>query len=196
MNLWKQIASVVAFGALGGSLTSAHAAPPTGWFVAGNAPKDYEFGTDATVRSGGGKAAYIKLIAPNSSGFGTLMQNVSPDLYAGKRVRLSAWMRTSDAGRGQMWLRIDGADNKPLGFDNMDARPLIGTTEGNRYEIVLDVPVAAKNIAFGFFLFGGGTIWADDFALEVVDRNVPLTASGPLPEAARPLQPSNASFED
>ncbi len=196
MNPWKQIVWAVAVSALASSLISAYAAAPAGWLVAGSAPKDYEFGTDAAASRDGGKAAFIKSIAPNSSGFGTLMQNVSPERYAGKRVRLSAGMRTSNAIRGQMWLRIDGSDNKPLAFDNMGARPATGTTEWKRYEIVLDVPAEAKNIAFGFMLFGTGMVWADDFALEIVDRTVPLTVSTRPAETSRPLQPSNASFEE
>lgn len=194
MRVWKQVTAVAVLCTVGGGLASAVAAPPEGWFVAGSAPKDYEFGTDSSARPEGGKAAYIKSITSNSSGFGTLMQNVSPESYAGSRVRLSALMRTKDASRGQMWLRIDGADQKILGFDNMDSRPVSGTTDWRMYEIVLDVPAAAKNIAFGFFLVGTGTVWADDFALEVVDRTVPLTASGP-PEAALPKSPTNSNFE-
>lgn len=192
MGVLKQI--VAAF-VLCVSAGWAAAAPPAGWFVAGNAPKDYEFGTDSTVGSDGGKAAYIKAIAPNPSGFGTLMQNVAPDNYVGQRVRLSAMMRTKDAGRAQLWLRIDGGDQKVLGFDNMDSRPVRGTTDWQKYEIVLDVPTGAKNIAFGFFLFGSGTLWADDFSLEVVDRTVPLTTSGP-PEVVLPKSPVNPNFED
>ncbi|MBB6093971.1 hypothetical protein HNQ60_002852 [Povalibacter uvarum] len=195
MKLWKRITAVAVLCSLGAALGSAVAATPAGWFVAGNAPKDYEFGTDPSARPDGGKAAYIKSVVGDSSGFGTLMQNVSPESYAGSRVRLSAVMRTKDANRAQMWLRVDGADRKVMGFDNMDSRPVTGTTQWRRYEIVVDVPAAAKNIAFGFFLFGTGTVWADDFALEVVDRTVPLTTSGP-PEVALPKSPVNSSFED
>lgn len=194
MNSWKQAPLAIICIVLSG-WTAANAAPPAGWFVAGSAPKDYEFGTDATASRNGGKSAYIKALKSTSAGFGTLMQNVSAERYVGSRVRLSAWMKTLEAGRGQMWLRIDAADRKVLGFDNMDSRPLTGTTEWRKYEIVLDVPVASKNIAFGFFLFGAGTVWADDFVLEVVDSAVPLTASAP-PEAAPPREPVNASFEE
>ena len=82
-------------------------------------------------------------------------------------------MRTSDAGRAQMWLRIDGADPKPLGFDNMATRPVTGTSAWTRYQIVLDVPIAAKNVVFGFLLFGAGTVWADNFSLEILDDRTP-----------------------
>lgn len=190
MTFWKH-AAVAILWSFGGAI--ALAAPPAGWFVAGSAPKDYEFGTDASARPEGGKAGYIKSVASNPSGFGTLMQNISPESYAGSRVRLSAMIRTQDATRGQMWLRIDGADRKILGFDNMDSRPLTGTTPWRKHHIVLDVPVGATNLAFGFFLFGTGIVWADEFALEVVDRSVPVTASGP-PEAL-PKSPTNPNFE-
>ena len=32
-------------------------------------------------------------------------------------------------------------------------------------------------VAFGFFLFGGGQVWADDFKLERVPSSVPVTGN-------------------
>ena len=43
------------------------------------------------------------------------------------------------------------------------------------FEIVLDVPKNAVNVAFGFKLYGKGVVWADDFNLEEVSISTPLT---------------------
>jgi len=62
-----------------------------------------------------------------------------------------------------------------LGFDNMDDRPVTGTTEWAQHAIVLDVPSEATRFFFGVFQVGPGATWFDDFRFEVVDESVPTT---------------------
>jgi hypothetical protein len=190
-NLKKRIAAAM-LGAMLALALQAHAAVPAGWIIAGNAPTDYEFGTDATGGREGGRSAYIKLKAASSSGFGTLMQTISAQNYAGTRVRMSAYLRTSEVRRGQLWMRVDGPNRRILGFDNMDSRPVTGTTQWKRYEVVLDVPRNAEGIAFGFFLSGEGMLWADSFRLEIVDNTVPVTGA----RQSRPTEPANLNFQE
>jgi hypothetical protein len=191
-RLYLKFATAV-LGALAALASGAEAAAPPGWIIAGNAPTDYEFGVASAGSRDGSKSAFIKAKVESSSGFGTLMQTVGSRNYVGSRVRLSAYLRSDDARRGQMWMRIDGANQKVVGFDNMDSRPIIGTTEWKRYEIVLEVPRDAEAVAFGFFLAGPGTVWADGFKLEIVDKSVPLTGTGP---GSRVTEPANLGFED
>ena len=63
---------------------------------------------------------------------------------------MSGYLKTSEVTKAQMWMRVDGANTKILSFDNMDSRPVRGTTSWTRYEIVLDVPADSIDIAFGF----------------------------------------------
>jgi hypothetical protein len=94
-----------------------------------------------------------------------------------------------------MWMRADGPDRK-IQFDNMDSRPVRGTTGSTRYEIVLDVPADSIDIAFGFFLTkGGGKVWGDNFKFEKVDPSVPLTAPASVAPAL-PKEPTNTDFEN
>ncbi|HEU5135111.1 MAG TPA: hypothetical protein VFU13_08215 [Steroidobacteraceae bacterium] len=168
------------------------AAAPKGWMVAGSAPGDYEFGTEDAKAADGSKSAYIKS-KPDAkgSGFGTLMQMFAADDYRGGRWKLTARMRTEDATKAQLWMRVDGPDNKMNAFDNMDDRPATGDSEWKRYEVVLDVAPDSVAVAFGFFLFGGGQVWADDFKLERVTTAVPVTGKG----AQRPRNPQNLDFD-
>ncbi len=167
---------------------------PTGWVVAGSAPKDYEFARDATTAANGKYSASI-VAKPNASptGFGTLMQIFDADNYRGGRWKLSGYLKTAGVTRAQMWMRVDGPDHKVLSFDNMGDRPVTGTSGWTRYAIVLDVPPDSVDIAFGFLLIQAGTVWADDFKIEKVDSTVPVTA--PTPPAAKPKGPVNADFE-
>ena len=166
---------------------------PAGWFKAGSHPTEYDMGLDESVRRPGGKSsATVKGIASKMSGFGTLMQMSQPGQYAGKRVRLSGYVKsdkvTDWAG---LWFRVDGATNDVLAFDNMQQRAIKGTTDWTRYEIVLDVPASAARLAFGILLAGGGQVWMDDLKFEIVPTTVKTTGQGMGAASA----PSNLDFE-
>ena len=81
------------------------------------------------------------------------------------------------------------ARNQLLGLDNMQNRPIIGTSDWRKYEIVLDIPEDGAVIGFGVLLQGKGEIWWDDVKLEVVGQEVPTTH--PYQQ-----QPLNLDFEN
>jgi hypothetical protein len=178
------------------SAFTAFADVPKGWTVAGSSPQDYEFSQDSTTASSGHASA---LIAAKSGvalrGFGTLMQTISAENYRDGRWRLSGYLKSNAATRAQMWMRVDGPDRRVVSFDNMDARPVTGTTEWTRYEIVLDVPADSVDIAFGFLLTQGGKVWGDNFRLEKVAADVPVT-SPTTSATVLPKQPVNIDFEN
>lgn len=173
---------------------------PTGWFKAGSAPGSYDMGIDKGAGQDGKNAATIKSIDKEIDGFGTLMQNYLPDNYLGKRVRMSGMVKTKDvADWAGLWFRIDQKGSpKSIGFDNMHDgkkdRSIKGTTEWSKYEIVLDVPVRATNMAFGALLAGTGQLWFDNLKFEIVDSTVPTTGEGN--EISVPYkEPINLDFE-
>ncbi|MDG2538516.1 hypothetical protein P5Y53_12655 [Dyella jiangningensis] len=177
---------------LGGmAIGMAYAEVPKGWFVAGSAPTEFDVGAEAASQ-GTGRDAFIRAKS-QSSGFATLMQTIDASAYRGKRVRLSGNLRTKDAGKGQLWLRIDGSDRKPLGFDNMEQRAVKGDSAWQNFAIVLDVPAEARDIAFGFLLAYKGEVWANDIKLDVVTNATPTTSAGPY---GLPAAPVNLGFKD
>jgi len=168
---------------------------PKGWFHAGNRPKDYDMSVDRSVAHGGKASASLKCITDKTGGFGTLMQTCKPDAFRGQRVRMSGYVQSKDvADWAGLWLRVDGAQKEALAFDNMQKRPIKGTSNWIKYEIVLDVPAAAQEIAFGVLLTGKGQVWMDDLNFEVVGKDVPTTGEK-MGEETRAL-PSNLNFED
>lgn len=118
--------------------------------------------------------------ARNIAGFGTLMQSFQAGEYQGKRVRLRAFTKSEGiedwAG---LWMRVDKDMGRIVAFDNMEDRPIKGTTSWHRYDLVLDVPSDADDIAFGVLLAGTGKIWLNDVEFEVVGSDVPTTGRGP-----------------
>ena len=101
-----------------------------------------------------------------TTGFGTLMQDFDAAQWRGKRLRLSAWVKSADVKPGSgVWMRID-IDKTSAAFDNMVNRAIRGTTEWTKYEVVLDVAEQATGIYLGLILDGKGTTTAIALAAE------------------------------
>ena len=169
---------------------------PEGWFKTGSSPQSYVIGIEKKAGENGGNAVYIKSTAENIKGFGTLMQYFSAEKYLNKRVRLSGYIKSKDVAESAgLWMRIDGKDNpsKPLSFDNMANRPIKGTTEWKKYDIVLDVPSNSNLINFGLLLSGTGEVWISELKYEVVDKDVPTTNL--MNNAPKADEPVNLNFE-
>jgi hypothetical protein len=168
--------------------------PPAGW-LAGNvegASDDYVVGVDRLQVHSGKASAYIRAKTDAPQGFGALSQRFHAGSFKGRRVRLTGYLRVQSVeGWAGLWMRIDGADGNLQGFDNMEQRPVKGTSEWVRREVVLNVPPDAFAIAIGALLVGPGQVWVADFTLEVVGSDVPTTV------AEEPLSgyPVNLNFE-
>ena len=183
-----------------------NADPPKGWFSNGSHVKNYEISVDTNVKHSGRASARIKSIADTpADGFGGFMQLFAADAYHGKRVRMSAWLKSENANSLQLWFRLDGAKSM-FGFDNMDNRGVKGTSDWKKYELTLDVPANTVNIAFGAFIIGTGQGWVDDFQFETVGQEVATTnmlspeqmkeeMERPQSTKQRP-QPANLNFEE
>lgn len=164
---------------------------PRGWFLAGDDPNDYESGVDRNKTYRGKPSGYMKSReAPK--GFGTMMQMFNANLYAGKRLRMTGIAKSEGVtGWAGFWMRIDGSSGKQLGFDNMQDRPINGTT-GWTHQIVLDVPDNSVHVAFGVLLDGPGQVWVADVQLDSVGKNVPTTNA----VEHYPDRPVNLSFDE
>lgn len=162
---------------------------PKGWFLAGSAPQFYRVGVDEEHH------AFI-FSKPDAvpAKFGTLMQTIRADNYVGKRVRLRAAVKCEGLTEwAALWMRID-RNAVPIVMDNMDKRPIQGSREWHDYEIVEDVPTDATEIAFGAFLHAQGKIWIDHMTLEVVGKDVPVTAE--QRPSTLPSAPVNLDFRE
>lgn len=92
-------------------------------------------------------------------------------------MRFSGWVRTNLLeGTAGLWMRVDGAGmTDVLAFDNMQNRPIEGTTPWRRYEVVLDVPRESAGIVLGVLMIGHGDVWLDDVAVEPVGSDAAST---------------------
>jgi hypothetical protein len=149
-----------------------------GWYKGGTKSAAYEMDY---VQGGGqdGKDAFtIRSIETKIDGFGMLVHDNTPGFFLGKRVRMKAWMKTSNVkGWAGIYLRVDKSGmGLPVVTDNMHDRPVKGTTGWKKYEAVVDVPANGSKIIYGAMLSGTGQIWFENPVLEEVALTVPVTA--------------------
>ena len=138
---------------------------------------------------------------PAQNAFGSVATYLDATPYRGRRVRLSAAVRTRQpASTVGLVLRVD----RPGGigaFDNMQDRP-IRTEQWRDYMVEADVAPDARGIFLGFIVSGRGTAWMDDVRLEDIGpaRTPPIMVGatqqrpreGPRPNdrPAREISPS------
>jgi hypothetical protein len=164
---------------------------PKGWLKKGSSPADYDVSIDQNEIFHGKPSCYIKS-RKSPRGFGTLMQMFKANSYLGKRVKLVGNAKSEGLEEwAGFWMRVDGPE-KQLRFDNMQDRPIKGTTGWTKYQIVLDVPDDSIHIAFGLLLSGSGQVWIAEVSLEIVSSVVPTTDSA----IAYPEKPINLNFDE
>jgi len=161
---------------------------PDGWFMAGTRPAEYAAGRlPATCAYEGKRVIRLRFrAAAPPGGFGTVMQSFDAARYRGRRVRFSAMIRgeeiTDWAGA---WLRVDAAEGARA-LDNMNNRPLRGSTDWTEAANVLDVGADAASVHFGVLLAGAGAVDLASPRFEVVGTDVPVTRIPLRPLAAEP----------
>jgi hypothetical protein len=152
---------------------------PEAWILYGNAQGDYDYSTDTLA---GACLKSKEGVAPE--GFGGLQPNAPLDLhpYWGKRIRFSANVKAEGVKDwAGLWMRVQAAhDSKnrhssTLAYDNMQDRPITGTSGWQRYSIVLDVPGNAREVHLGILLNGTGDVCVNGVKVEPVRKNVPAT---------------------
>ncbi len=161
----------------------------------------YTVQLDRQVRHGGQSCLRVHADSGGAGDWVQVRQTILADDFRGRRMRLAGYARVADAAAGSgLLMRVDGsASGTPS--DIMTDRPLRGTGEWRRLEIVLDVPADATRIVLGTMLRGAGTLWIDDLEFSAVDRTVPTTGrvlgpwEGPPGPPDAPRAPRNLDFE-
>ncbi len=130
----------------------------------------YSFDVESREEGAGEQCVRMHRVNASKEEFGSLMQTIPAHTLAGRAIRIEADIRTEDLDEmAGLWLRIDG-DESMLFFDNMEDRPIQGTTPWKTYSQETEVPNKAKWLNYGFLLAGNGTLWAADVRVSASDE--------------------------
>ncbi|WP_394835102.1 zf-HC2 domain-containing protein [Pendulispora rubella] len=149
--------------------------------------------TDPTVLFRGSPSRVLRGEPSARSDGARLAQRFQATKYLGKRVRLSAWLRTEGvtygAGLsvqaqklGETWdkAKFRGAEGIP------PERAIKGTTDWAPYELTFDVSADASIVIVDVFLDGGGRVWVAEPMFEIVGP----TSTQQTSEVPGPVDPS------
>jgi hypothetical protein len=176
---------------------------PAGWALGRNSPDTYHIYLDSANAYGGKSSLVLLSTRAAATEFASFSQRIDAADYAGKRVRFSGYIKSKLVAQwAGLWFRVDTTTRQSVAIDNMEDRPITGTNDWTRCEIVLDVPDNAAMLLFGLLLEGTGQVWLDECALEVVGDDVDTTGmfvtgftkQEPVPPGL-PTSPNNMSFE-
>lgn len=107
-----------------------------------------------------------------SEPFGILRQPIIVHpAWKNKTVRLSGSLRSEDINGpgGALTLRAEDGSGQILDWNFMKDDRVKGTQDWKRYQIELKIPPSAYFIFVSIMLEGGGTLWADDLSIELVE---------------------------
>ena len=135
-------------------------------------------GIDAKLLAAGQRNLSIACSVPVR---GSLRHTFEAQPWWGKRVRLSAWLKTDKVepateggGRpGASLFLSTTADSNAVIYN----ATLTGTTDWTYEEIVIDIPAGslAPYIPMGLTLNGTGQVWVRDLKFEEVSHDTPVT---------------------
>ena len=163
----------------------------TEWIARGSKPQSYEMGSLKNSTDKTQEIFTIRSLDKKINGFGNLMQSIKSDLYLGKTIKMSGYVKSKNVKSwAGLWMRIDYHETKVLAFDNMQNRGIKGTNDWKKYEIVLYVPAGATNMSYGVLMDGIGQIWFKDVQLQIVDDSTPETG------ITKGRNSKNISFEE
>ena len=107
-------------------------------------------------------------------------------------------MKTENVtGSAGLWMRLDGEKNKNYGFDNMQDRPIAGTTGWQEYSIEMDYDQdRVKSIVVGGLIIGSGKMWMDNLHITINDIDISEAPLNLFPPANPGPAPSKYITDD
>lgn len=107
---------------------------------------------------------------------GIVRKRLRAEPFLNKRIRLVGFCRSANVSkRAGLLVRTERRNGTYITLDNMVDRPLVGTADWQRCELVIDVPSDTDSIWIGAQLRGSGQVWFKELVLEVVADEVPTT---------------------
>ena len=147
------------------------------WIVLGKNPADYETTRDSTMKWHGVPAYHCTAKSPNAKNDINIAQYFSASSYIGKKVRVTAWIKTSGIRSFEYFVvTISYSDGKTYGkYSHYISKKLQQTKDWTKYEIVVYIPENSLGLEYFLDVSNRGEVWINDPTVEIVDNNTPTT---------------------
>jgi erythromycin esterase len=149
----------------------------TGWSVSGPGFRG-ELDRDTAAAGKQSLRLFYKADAPDLglNPLGVVSAQLPAAFFRDKRLRLSAALKTRDAGTSFLWVRADAGKGNPVAFTRLPYRECPkGTGDWQRYSIEIDIPADTTALLIGAACYGKGAVWVDDFVVETPAQRGPVS---------------------
>jgi hypothetical protein len=120
-------------------------------------------------RTGAGCAVISAGAATEKGSEAGIVQQFDAEPYQGRRMRLSAWVRLENGGRGD-WIKLSFAATGDHGEASFTQKGRgVDSSEWTQAEVIGKVPFRAETIQILIAMRGKGRAWIDDVAFEPVE---------------------------
>ncbi|HKV10767.1 MAG TPA: erythromycin esterase family protein [Thermoanaerobaculia bacterium] len=162
----------------------------------------YQGGIDTSVVHSGAQSVALRATPGPwnpQTGYASFEQDLEGSEFAGKRVRLSGYVRTEGitVGAADLFLGFLTEDGGFYAVDS-SAQGATGTTPWTRHTIEIDVPENTEFLILGMELYGNGAVFFDDFEVEVNGHHWadgPARLNPPSAEAVDWLRQNAIAFD-
>lgn len=89
----------------------------------------------------------------DSGSYAVVATSIDAEEWHGKELIFEGQARLPDGGQAALWIRVDGADNDRLAFDNMNDR-LFESADWESRELSVSIDPEAEGISLGLIVYG------------------------------------------
>jgi len=198
--------SIRAYGEAQGSL--AH------WFISSQegtlqGRTNYEARIDHQTVFEGSASALLSSKSSNRGASGTLMQQARAEPFKGKRIELSAYLRSRDVSNvAGLWIRAEDEAGAVLAFNNLQFSDghtsfVRGNSEWTKASLVVDIPSSAASLYYGVRMEGPGSVWITHVQFAILGdahvdsgSGIPTIYNWATPTSQLLANPSNLNFDE
>ncbi len=125
---------------------------------------------EATQRDGHPTRLMFSSTAQNGFWFAYDQNDRHPEKYHGKKVKMSAWLKTEGVTvPSGITVRIMGPNFQSLTTTPSVRSGIAGTRDWKKVEVTFTVPENCQDLCTGVRLCGKGKLWVDDIKYEIVE---------------------------
>jgi hypothetical protein len=108
------------------------------------------------------------------------IQEIPVDLAGPQTIRISAWVKTKDCrdGAGINCTQLTGKGQR-IGYTSSRQQECLvkRTSNWTRTKLIVPLRSEVRTLEVRSFIYGAGTVWFDDFAIEPFNKNKQPTAA-------------------
>jgi len=167
-----------------------------GWKLTSTEPNSFQLSLEKSDPRDGKGSGHLKSTTKTDAQAKAVQVSLA-DKFKGKKVRLTGFHKIKDVTKGAgMFMRVDQVSCQSfVAEDDFSKRVIKGTMGWLKFNIDIDIPKEASIMTYGVQLDGEGEVWFDNFAFEIISKDVKNTGMEGKVDII-PAEPINLGYQE